>query len=461
MRLHPAEIEPGPVYARVEEFDSKEGLVLLDCISANSPELQQLLEETHQQLRQRWRRSFGLIDGPDVLSMNLLSNVPAAIVTVRVTNVESWQEISASATWLRVQLPDLTSISENPPTISAGDIEEVSSKEANKLSAILDMDNWPRVPAPRLSAVLDAIPAIDGAVVHDVGQGSANALFDSSGEAVIYFDTGRAGKAGARMVRGGMAGNTKVPSAPAGLQLCACSSPLVVLSHWDLDHWAAAKDGKRELLKSNWVVPSQKIAGTHSTFAALILQSGGSIFVVKRSSSPKTVVALSQNVYIKYGTGVNKSVKDRNDSGLVLTVTVNSTSGRHTMFFPGDARYSMCEAPPRKVDLLVASHHGADPAGTLNLPKPKSGNQSRLVYSFGYPNGYKHPTQAALTAHQIQGWHDNRLNHCGQNQSSPAGNVRATYSASRKTWQSIVFPASSLLTAEGHFGKIHGETLSS
>ncbi|WP_434690590.1 hypothetical protein [Glutamicibacter sp. Je.9.36] len=393
--------------------------------------------------------------------MNLLSNVPAAIVTVRVKDLKNLQATLDSATWFRVQLPALTSISENPPTISATDIEVVPPKEANKLSAILDMDNWPRVPAPRLAAVLDAIPPVDGVVVHDVGQGSANALFDSSGEAVIYFDTGRAGKAGAGMVRGGMVGKTKVPSAPAGLQLCACSSPLVVLSHWDLDHWAAAKDGKRELLESNWVVPSQKIGGTHSTFAALILKSGGSIFVVKRSSSPKTGMALSQNVYIKYGKGKNKSFKDRNDSGLVLTATINSSSGRHTMFFPGDARYDKCETPPREVDLLVASHHGADPGGPLNLPKPKNDNQSRLVYSFGHPNGYKHPTQAALKAHQSQGWNDNNLNHCGQNQSSPAGNVRATYSASRKTWQSIVFPASSLPTAIGHFGKIHKETLSS
>lgn len=457
MRVRESENVGGSVYARVEEIDIAERLVFLDCVSTESTQLQQLLEETHEQLRRRWRCSFGLIEEASNPSMTILNDVPAAIVAVRVLEVERWQDIADSSAWLRVQFRGPAFIPGEPPTISAEDFEEVPPREANKLSAILDMTYWPRVPAPRLSAILDALPAVAGAVVHDVGQGSANALFDDSGKAAIYFDTGRAGKAKGGVARGG----AKVPSAPAGLQLCACGGPLVVLSHWDVDHWAAAEDAGGDLLKSNWVVPSQVLGGKHAKFAARILHSGGSIFVVKRSSKPKSIMAGSQNVYIKYGKGRYNSARYRNDSGLVLTVHINAPSGRQTLFFPGDAKYSMCDVPPPEVDLLVASHHGADPGGQKRLPGPKDKGRSRLVYSFGHPNKYKHPTKAATLHHQNRGWTDNALNHSGQNQSSSAGIVRATFSMSENRWQSIVFPVSSLPVARRHFGKVHNEVLSS
>jgi len=431
------------VYARIEEVDIEDNLVLLDCVLANAPSLVGLIAEPFRELRQRWKVSFGRIDAPDSPPIDL-SSIPAAIVTGRVEQPQIWQELIDAATWVQLLVPAPVFSEETSATVSVAGFESVPPETAAKLSAILDMDYWPRVRAPILSEALDAFPMIEGAVVHDVGQGSANALFDSSGRAVVYFDAGK-----------GSHWNAK--TAPAGLDLCACSTPMVVLSHWDTDHWKAAKDGQQELLKSIWVVPSQKIRPTHAKFAALILQSGGSIYVVKRSSKPSNIVTNNQYVSIRYGKG-----SDLNNSGLVLTVTMAAigTRNRHVLFFPGDAAYDMCVDPPRKVDLLVASHHGADSPGNVNIPKPKSRRHSRLVYSFGPNNSYRHPRQNAISAHVTYDWNHKYWDKSGWNHSASSGTVRATYTQLDQKRQSIVFPASAIPQAQ-HFSTSHGETLDS
>ncbi|MFC8409468.1 hypothetical protein [Arthrobacter sp. NPDC057259] len=434
-----------PVYARVEEVDINESSVLLDCVPADAPDLVELMAEPLRELRQRWKVSFGRGDAPDVRPIDL-SNVPAAVVTAGVEQPLIWQELADDSTWVQVQVPRMvfSSEAEASTTISVAAFQPVSPEISGKLSAILDMNYWPRVPAPRLSEVLDAFPMIHGAVVHDVGQGSANAFFDSSGKAVLYFDAGK-----------GSYRNAK--TAPASLDLCACKTPMVVLSHWDTDHWKAAKDGNQELLKSIWVVPGQKIRPTHAKFASSILQSGGSVYVVKRSSKPKSSATSGQHLSISYGTG-----KDLNNSGLVLTLIMaaRATSNRYVLFFPGDAAYKMCVAPPRKVDLLVASHHGADSTGNTGIPAPKSKQHSRLVYSFGPDNSYNHPRGNAIAAHKTGGWSHAAWDQSGWNLSASSGTVRATYTPSDQKRQSIVFPASAMLQAQ-HFSTAHGETLDS
>lgn len=454
MKYSTADIDAAPMYyLRVEEVDIERGLVRLDC-TANDSRLRELMSETNEELRLRWRRSFGLINDASAPSMSLLTELTSVMLTVQVTDSEFWQSQMENSTWLRIPVHRLDSVSAAPLEVSADDFEEVPQQEANKLSAILDMIYWPRVPAPQLRAVLDAVPEVDGVLVHDVGQGSANALFDSSGRAVLYFDVGRGGLAGPKMVRGGMNGKRKVPSAPAALQLCGCDKPIVVLSHWDMDHWKAAEDGNGQLLKSIWVVPSQKIAGNHTKLAAKVLHTGGSLFVVKRSSKPRTAIPVGSNMSIAYGKG-----SDRNNSGLTLTVRSSTVRPPVTLFFPGDAKYSMCVSPPSKVDFLVASHHGADPGTAVKPPCPNNDLDSRLVYSFGLPNGYGHPTPKAVTAHNSQGWVDVVSNHSGRNKSLSPGNVRATYSKAENLWQSIVFPAVAIHQAQ-HFRMTHGSTLS-
>ena len=440
-------------YLRVEEVDAERRLVRLDCTPKDA-RISLLMSESNEELRLRWRRSFGLEADSPGSSMSLLAEVDSEILTARVTDTELWQSRMVSSKWFRVAVRHLRFAAADLPEVNAEDFEEVPQAEANKLSAILDMVYWPRIPAPQLRAALDDIPAVDGVLVHDVGQGSANALFDSSGKAVLYFDVGRGGLAGTKMVRGGMQGKKKVPSAPSGLELCGCDTPIVVLSHWDMDHWRAAEDGHGHLLESIWVVPSQKIAGRHSKLAIRVLNSGGSIFVVKRSSKPRTATPTGSTMSIQYGQG-----SDRNNSGLILTVKTSTPRDPLTLFFPGDAKYSMCRWHPLKVDLLVASHHGADPGSAATPPGPMNPGSSRLVYSFGLPNGYGHPAPVAVTAHNSQGWNDVVGNHSGRNKSPNSGDVRATYSTAEKVWQSIVFPAGALSQAR-HFNAAHGEALS-
>src|SRR6185369_5055896 len=65
--------------------------------------------------------------------------------------------------------------------------------------------------------------------VLDVGQGNCNALYNNAGEAFVYYDFG-------------FPTNSKKGSAPNPITVpCLCNNPLIVISHWDADHYALSR----------------------------------------------------------------------------------------------------------------------------------------------------------------------------------------------------------------------------
>ena len=268
-----------------------------------------------------------------------------------------------------------------------------TAEPSNQLSKLFDMTTWPDASHGDLLVALQPRCNLEALVCFDIGQGSASALVCRCGMPIYYFDTGRGTGRNAR-------------TAPASIDFCTCSSPTVILSHWDTDHWAGAA-GHAGLLACKWIVPRQKISTTHTVFANDILKAGGKIFVVSDNAPPLVWSSYRQDYDLRRATG-----SGRNGSGLVLIVT-DHASGR-LWVLTGDAGYNLIAQHVRAnadIAAMVVPHHGAD-MGANSIPFLRSSNQyARLFYSFGPGNGHgprtppvRHPVAAAVTAHQHSGW---------------------------------------------------------
>lgn len=97
----------------------------------------------------------------------------------------------------------------------------------------------------KVSAGLNASVA-----VFDVGQGNCNAILDNSGVPALYFDYGRPLSMNAH-------------TAPAATPKFYIGPDVpIVLSHWDFDHWGAAKRPKpmrwlKAAVSATWIAPRQ------------------------------------------------------------------------------------------------------------------------------------------------------------------------------------------------------------
>jgi hypothetical protein len=218
--------------------------------------------------------------------------------------------------------------------------------------------------------------AWDAAAVYDVGQGGCNALIASDAP-VLYFDFG-----------GGCLWNAK--TYPAALkQFCFCADPVVALSHWDRDHWAAAPRDTR-VLSCPWIVPDQGVLpSTHLAFLISIVQANTPHKVHVWPTTLRDVTVGSVTIERAQGKG-------RNDSGLALIA--RGPTDNEQMLFPADAAYDHIPSAPGTFSSLVASHHGGRTGATF-VPRSDKAKHGRLVYSYGDPNRYGHPKAAQVADH--------------------------------------------------------------
>lgn len=256
-------------------------------------------------------------------------------------------------------------------------------------------------------------------VVYDVGQANWNAVvevgdcLDRPPAPVLFFDCG----------------------VPFGRHYSTLPSPIidpfanaspevpVILSHWDMDHWAGAAlgqplYGKRGIiinwlptaLDRTWIVPNQGRKATGQKISptawrlALALHRRGKLIVwptlLNRVNLPQ-----AGNI-VKCVPAPNVHGKN-NNSGLALIVKTASVDGTDALtILPSDADYaSLAINYPELYTSgmcftgLVASHHGADLVGA---PPQAATDLSKLAVSHG--SRYGHPTAASLAAHAAAGW---------------------------------------------------------
>lgn len=274
--------------------------------------------------------------------------------------------------------------------IAIVDIKPVSDQLSDELDAVHDLSDWEGTDEAVQSTLSKlAAHSIESLAVYDVGQGAANSGSPSSNKPAFYFDFG----GGVRSHTG-----TRPHATP---DLCLCADPLIILSHWDSDHWSSGPLVTTSLTL-DWIAPFQSVTTPHLTFAASITSAGGTLLVSK--AAPGTRLSAGQ-VHLDRAGG-----SSRNDGGFVMSV--DPPGAGDPFFFPGDADYQHTPTKPATCAGITATHHGADWRSTT-APSAASGRGAdRVVFSYGIfgpgrTNSYGHPTSRSTTDHAGAGF--NRL----------------------------------------------------
>ena len=273
--------------------------------------------------------------------------------------------------------PDLVGEDAVPAAIS--EWRHLDANESFVLDEHFSLKHLGTMDSNQIGTALRRPEAATWATVFDVGQGSCAALRDDAGAVLVYVDLG-----------GGVMANAK--TFPHKLRtFCFGSEPLIVLSHWDWDHYSSARRDPWAY-QQHWLVPYQEDLGPVAIrHAADILAHGGQVQVW-----PATFCGDTERFGIHQCNGTS-----RNDSG--LAVTFNLGGGARALF-PGDADYSyLPEQAGKAARCLVVTHHGAE-MRTQQAPRADALPGSRLVYSYGAGNQWEHPRTAAFEAHQAAGW---------------------------------------------------------
>jgi beta-lactamase superfamily II metal-dependent hydrolase len=222
---------------------------------------------------------------------------------------------------------------------------------------------WP-VGLPR---DFDAIRAID------VGQASCIAM-EKNGQQVAFFDVG-----------------FPLPFFKKSLprkvtELSPAENCLVILSHWDYDHYSWAKKNPlfREL---RWIAPEGNLSKSGTKFANSL---GDKLLRLPRGNRIG-----NKNMQIDWATG---NPNDKNNSGIVVTINLH---GRKVLL-TGDAAYNNI-SPHLLSDLSGVSipHHGGLTEG--NIPYPIL-TGSKAISCCGQKNSYGHPRSEILDGHRGNLW---------------------------------------------------------
>ncbi|MBN9484295.1 MAG: hypothetical protein BGO70_12420 [Bacteroidetes bacterium 43-93] len=226
---------------------------------------------------------------------------------------------------------------------------------------------------------------------YSVGQGNLSAICDPGGVPLTYFDVG-----------GGCYRNYKTYKTP--LRLCFSKQPLIIISHWDMDHIETARrdivlNGKMsKFLSVNWIAPNQKISPSYTKLAHTISAVG------KLFKWPSSITQLS----FPFGQIIKCTGPGKNHSGLALNISLEGTHKFLKVLLPADAAYVYIpNIGKNKFDAIVATHHGAE-FDSNNSPVCIPSINNAICYSYGKGNCYKHPKTNAINAHKNAGWLDNK-----------------------------------------------------
>lgn len=279
-----------------------------------------------------------------------------------------------------------------------------ASLAAIGLSTLATLDDLPTIDTNDFEDELAFAGGAEYLAAYDVGQGNANALLNpaitSNNRPTLYFDVG----CGVYANRG---------TTPSPLSFCFNWKPLIVMSHWDSDHWMGVclpgHPNQVAGLGLNWVAPKQNITTHHKTFALDIIAKGGSIRIYNPPALTVGTASLGPGEQIRFTRGTRAG---RNHSGIVVSIEKQIAGVWNSWVLTGDCdyRYFVHLAIPNAVAVVVP-HHGARPV-TLNpapLAVPANGvpGYVRAVYSFGPGNtqaGVQHPTPNAVALHLASNW---------------------------------------------------------
>ncbi|AKQ68847.1 Flagellar hook-length control protein FliK [Myxococcus hansupus] len=252
----------------------------------------------------------------------------------------------------------------------------------------------------------------------NVGQGSCSVLYDNQGRAIVYYDFGSPANGQ----------QSTFPLIPQGhcVGLCMCNGPLIILSHWDMDHCDLGRFYP-ESFRCRWLAPQQHMGtAVCRDTVARVVHDGGEFSIWTASGRPGTAAQprgtpSSWNrpggSHMRFPWGfVERNYRDtqnplakgsdpRNNSGLSVYVCVRDAAGVGAVAAgpaADDANTAIVAAGLRRVTIAGGAPPGWVGAafGGPNLPNMVAGLPAFLA---AMQPGGGHPNPAALLARRQAG----------------------------------------------------------
>lgn len=239
-----------------------------------------------------------------------------------------------------------------------------------------------------------------GVRVFDVGQGDSIAvlaLIDGQQRNVLQLDYG------------GRQGSPFSSASDIDARMPVAPGQLLMLTHWDEDHWCTAKKGNLAR-NAMWLVPRQ----VTSPRAALFSTTLGNIRCIperwvgqqQRFDAPNGDYILWEKIGSFAGTFAKD--EDCNATGVALALVRRRSDGEDAILLPGDApfgkvgMFAQLAASGVRLRGVVAFHHGAgahwtDATEQLLKDWVKCGRHDG-IFSCSDPNSYDHPDEATYKA---------------------------------------------------------------
>lgn len=236
--------------------------------------------------------------------------------------------------------------------------------------------------------------ALSGIRVYDVGQGDAIAVLDQNGDPVLHVDYGGRQDSPFR----------KKKPAEVDAIMPIASDGLVMMTHWDEDHWSTAPKGAAAKA-SHWLVPRQVTSPRAVRFSASL----DKVKCIPEARVGRVHLFRARNgdalLWQKIALSSIHSAQDEdcNRSGVALALVRGAGADGQVILLPGDASfgwvplYHQLWASNRTLTGLVAFHHGAgthwSPATEALLRNwDRTGDKAcEVVFSCARDNGYGHP----------------------------------------------------------------------
>ena len=271
-------------------------------------------------------------------------------------------------------------------TINTDSIAEIYSNTKHTVVSILGLksNNFPTTvkrQATILSPMTSAI-RVDKVLVANVGQGSMNVFYQNSTIKVVY-DFGF----------GSGVGHMTEQEELELINKINADSPVMVLSHWDLDHFKYLSKYPSLIQMKPFVVPS---------FGAELGNAAKQHISSKIVIQPYNLAGLHLgNVKLGVTLGTFQGFSKNNYGA--LTVCIFDNINNPLFLFPGDASYdTITSVYKSNLLFLVATHHGSsNRIGTIPTAR---NNQGTAIFSYGQGNHYGHSVTNVETAYRNKGW---------------------------------------------------------
>ena len=191
---------------------------------------------------------------------------------------------------------------------------------------------------------------------------------------------------------------------------------VIVLSHWDKDHYWSAKKKNTEAKKSMWLVPNQWISPQAAKFSAELENA----YRWPEGYKEKLVgVSLRDHtVLIRKCGRHDKEIpyEDRNSTGLVVTIHNSQVTESSQVVLPGDCPlHQIPHLPSTRISLLSAPHHGSKKGlGDFTIfCQLYMDADSLMLISYG-KNHYGHPAPSVKEVFPGKKIRSNQVRECEQ-----------------------------------------------